>query len=285
METEQLSENQNSISLRKIAIICCSYFIALILLVFVTLIFDISLSVGESFFASLSPWGTLLLFAYFGAPLVIAFIAGVFYRPFLRNFIILLATIFLVHLAYDGMALGLKSLYLQSKIGSGVIKIVSLSHKVIDTNNDGKNDQIVLGGELDTTALPVGDYIISPTLSQELQTQNANERQFLFLFGPRFRGYEFSITAPKKQQHFEIFFVDSETPGGAENFKGIKERGEVTVDLELRKKIVFDTAGKFIVISCNWTIFFCKNSWEGYDPLLYEAPIQQMKKAYVFSLK
>jgi len=117
-------------------------------------------------------WEAILVFFYYLAPILIAFIFGILFRPFWNNFRNLLMSIFLIHLLWSVSIAGWRQMRLNERYELAAESFLAavdaedFKHRFFDNDEDGLVDEIVLWGRLNIRELPPGRYIIRPVLSQ-----------------------------------------------------------------------------------------------------------------------
>jgi len=201
-------------------------------------------------------WQTALVCLYYLAPLLIAFVFGLLFRPFWNHFRDLLMSIFLVHLLYSIGIYGWRQAYLnerqevitQSSLAE--IRAESFSHRLLDNDHDGRVDEVALWGRLNVRELPPGRYITGIVLSQgnELisdglvaksgfQKGDKGEVDLKFSFDPRRYGQRF------------------EHP--------------VRMDLYIYRVVEVSEEAEQITWFSRWTPFLRTTSWQGQDQDFY----------------
>ena len=235
------------------------YFLTLLGLIFVTIKFGIPLEQGGGDVASPAPWLSIIKTYYYVIPVVLAFVFGLFFRPFWRNFRNLLVTIFLIHLFFSLVIYATRYGYLQkqhvdiarSKIAE--LKILDLKKVFIDENKDGVLDQIKVTISVDYNGFLEGHYALSALLTQGGQEFPQNSLGMtLFEVGE----------GPLKLAQI-IFKSDPQV------FKSLWGQGDFDIDLILQKKVFMDSKGKMILSVARWAPFFRYTSWGGADPKIH----------------
>lgn len=199
-------------------------------------------------------WQVVLAGLYYAAPLLIAFVFGILFRPFWKNFRDLLASIVLVHFLYSAALLGWRQVHLNhrqdviSESFLAVVKAEAFSHRLMDNDQDGLIDEAVVWGRLDIEDLPPGRYVNGIVLSQDGKDISGVVDR---------RGFR-----KKAEKKADVRFrFDPREYGSFER--------PVTVDLHIFRLIEVDKEDERIMRFSQWMPFFQQTSWRGQDRDFY----------------
>ena len=250
------------VSWRALALTTALYFAVLIALIAVTLAFDVKLTIGEGWGQMPSAWWMLLAATYYAVPFAVAAVVGYLRRPFLANFVAAVVAIFVLHAVYGAATSGIRQAYLdawRAEIGRGqaaVPAIADFGHRLIDDDDDGLVNRIVVAGRLDADDLPAGDYQMFAQFSQQGQP------------GSGLYDEEFTLAEDGPRMVALALDVD------ARHLSEAAKAGPLTVDVLLNRRLTLGPGGQRILALCRWAAFFCPTSLRGYDPDIYEDTVE-----------
>ena len=254
---------------------------------------------------------SLLYFAYYGMPAVIAALFGFIFKPFWKNFRLVLVIIFLVHWAYSTVVYTLRYALLVKwhdelqETQEGKLQVFSMRHKFYDDDKNSVMDRVELIGEFDLSLLANGEYLLEAFLSQDGQRlPNARAGAYRFILEDESKPTPIKREEkqdPRENQKPALHKYDKKTlEAGAKkqrifqhSFQANLNRyqvyfvnGPLDVDFELRKILRSNEAIEKVLCLSRWAAFLRTTSWEGYDPDLKPMilEVQTINSVYSFNL-
>src|SRR3989338_5233589 len=242
------------IQYRSVIWVVVIYFAILITLIQLTMRLGLPITVNNLSAPRFSPWFWILIFTYYGLPVVIALLAGYAFRPFWRVARDVFWAIILIHGVYSFLAFVFLADYYDEysynmrESYSGDLKIEKFKQEKIDKHQDGIIEKIRFKTMFDVSDFAGGQYLISLYLTQFNKKLPGNLGVYKFIVtdhGEEFLNIDFSFNPQRYNQYFV--------------------RGPLDVNIELKKIISVDDEGQHIASICRWAAFYRPVSWAGED--------------------
>lgn len=204
-----------------------------------------------------TPWLWLLLFAFYGLPLILGLGVGSILEPLFVNFRNIYLTILVIQGAYSFVAYQMHSRYAENwerhkaKVENKAAYLKSLSHQFEDQDADGVIEAIVFNALLDFESYPEGDYRIKLSLSQGNNMLPGNFNSTLIKLekgGARLVAAQFKVDP----RPYEGYFA----------------RGALDANLHVQRYFTLDKEGKRVLTICRFAPFYRATSFSGEDPIL-----------------
>ncbi|MCK5581467.1 MAG: hypothetical protein KAJ18_09375 [Candidatus Omnitrophica bacterium] len=232
------------------------YYLTLLSIVGVVLKFDIFPLLGPELSSRFTPWHVLLMFLYYVVPFILAIVFGFVCRPFWKNVRNFIVAVLVVHGSYSFCVFAYRYSYLQEleeleyQRQMAELGIVSVSHKIQDSDQDGRVDGVDFYVQFDMSKYPTGDYVVYATL-----TQNRNP-----LPDNRISAYKFTNSDNTSKRYRIQFHVDPQ------KYEPYYARGAFEFNLGVQGIKEVDAEGRQVLAFARWAPFFSSTSWYGQDP-------------------
>ncbi len=202
-------------------------------------------------------WRDVLVFFYYGLPVLLALIFGLLFRPFWPHFRNLIVAVFVVQMFYSLGVYGVRWRYVDRRRraesalkGRLRLKILSTRHRLLDRDADGLVDKIEIFVHAAMRGFPPGRYQVYAEVSQKGMTL------------PRGRIGAVSLTLRDGgPRDFKMRFTCDPRPWAA-YYAG----GAFSVGLGVLQAVPVGEDGERIVAWSRWSPFLRTTSWTGKDP-------------------
>jgi len=257
---------------RSVAPIIAGYFLALLALVVYVNVAGVKLFASTGFWSFPTVWLLVVCGGYYIAPFVIAIVYARLTRTGKDGFIAIVVGILCCQLFYSAGVWLLRQSYLSewqrhiTFARQAAIKITNCRQDMVDAENDGLANEIVLTCQLDTSELPDGYYEGAFRLTQAAAPGAVTADYYPFV---RKKAVLPDVT-------MKVRFDSS-------RLNGVYQSGSIDVDFGLRENLRLSPYGRMILNLSRWAPLLKVTTWDGSDPEIYEDVIDLRAGERVYS--